>query len=426
MRKWHTKHFLSQLLRIFFAVKVNTVTVALTIVSVLATPLVTKYLAEKSAKSSVRQPLNPPIPVPVQVAAKLPTRKALKSRTPPPPLPDWAIAKSLPIPSRLLGKEYSQVVYNLKKPPTFKQSQKLQAIVNDVVNLAKAKGLPAQPLSITLIDAKTSETAGYQQDTLRYPASVVKMFLMVVLYAQIENGIWAEQEDFTPYLTKMIKESDNEATSFILDEITGTHSEPELNSEKFKIWKNKRQQVNRFFQQAGYKDINISQKTFPIDYMNLSEPQGSELQMLGNPIWNWNKITTKHAARLVYEICYAGQAVSPKASKKMCEWLKRDLNPKIWQKEPPESSDFNPVRTFLGESLSHANVRLHSKAGWTSLTRTEAAMIATGDKGPTYILAIFAQDSAYASDVEIFPQMSRLVYKRMTKTIRNPRGAIRN
>lgn len=414
MRKWHIKHFLSQILTLFFASKVNTVIVVLTIVSVLAAPLVTKYMVTKYTKNSERQPLNPPtVPVTVQVAA-IPTPKGTKSLTPPPPLPDWAIAKSLPIPSRLLGKEYSQVVYNLKKPPTFRHSQKLQAIVNDVVNLAKAKGLPAEPLSITLIDAKTSETAGYQQDTLRYPASVVKMFLMVVLYAQIENGIWADREDFTPYLTKMIKESDNEATSFILDEITGTHSESELNSEKFQIWKNKRLQVNRFFQLAGYKDINISQKTFPIDYMNLSEPQGSELQMLGEPIWNWNKITTKQAARLMYEICYTGQAVSPKASKKMCELLKRDLNPKIWQKESPESEDFNPVKTLFGESLSDTNVRFYSKAGWTSIARGETAMIATGNKKPTYILAILAQDSAYANDVNIFPQMSRLVYNRMT------------
>jgi D-alanyl-D-alanine carboxypeptidase len=123
----------------------------------------------------------------------------------------------------------------------------LQAIVNDMVELATDQSLPKKPLSITLIDAKTSETAGYQQDTPRYPASVIKMFWMVVLYAQIEKGIWKNEKDFAPYLAKMIKESDNEAASFILDEVTGTRSEPELKSEKFKLWKNKRQQVNRFY-----------------------------------------------------------------------------------------------------------------------------------------------------------------------------------
>ncbi|WP_232224231.1 serine hydrolase [Mastigocladopsis repens] len=271
--------------------------------------------------------------------------------------------------------------------------------------------MPKKPLSITLIDAKTGETAGYQQDIPRYPASVVKMFWMVVLYAQIESGLWKNEKDFAPYLAKMLKESDNGSASFILDQVTGTSSKPKLKSEKFQIWKNKRQQVNRFFQQAGYNNISIIQKTFPIYYINLPEPEGNESQLLGNSR-NWNRITTKHAARLLYEICYAKQAVSLQASKKMCGWLKRDLNPKVWQ--PADSYDFNPVRTFFGKSLPHTRVQLHSKAGWTSVSRTEAAMVVTENSKGTYILATFAQDSAYADDVEIFPKMSRLVYKRMT------------
>ncbi|MBW4634463.1 MAG: class A beta-lactamase-related serine hydrolase [Iphinoe sp. HA4291-MV1] len=417
MRKWSIKVFLNQLSRLRLVSKVNTVTVTLTIVSVLLTTLITKSHVEQSARPSTKQALNlpttPPV-LPVQVFATSSPKRAFNSPTTPVVLPDWAITKSLPIPSRQVRQEDSEVVYNLKTPPKFRQTQELQAIVNDVVNLTAAKGLPKKALSITLIDAKTGVTAGYQQDTPRYPASVVKLFWMVILYAQIESGIWKNEKDFTPYLAKMIKESDNEAASFIIDQVTGTHSEPELESEKFKIWKNKRQQVNRFFQQAGYKPINISQKTFPIDYLNLPEPKGSELQLLSNPISNWNKITTKQGARLLYEVCYAGQAVSAQASKKMCGWLKRDLNPKVWQKEPLDSDGFNPVQTFFGESLSDTDVQLYSKAGWVSLSRAETAMITTENSGATYILAIFAEDSAYADDTQIFPQMSRLIYNRMT------------
>lgn len=419
-----------QFSKLSLASKVNHLTLKFTILSVLIAILITKYMAEQFVKSSAQYSLNlptsasrssvqvaaksptAPLPVPaVKVAAKSPARQKFKSLTPPPPVPDWAVAKSLPIPSRQPEKQDSEVVYNLKKPPNFKHSQQLQAIVNDMVELATDQSLPKKPLSITLIDAKTSETAGYQQDTPRYPASVIKMFWMVVLYAQIEKGIWKNEKDFAPYLAKMIKESDNEAASFILDEVTGTRSEPELKSEKFKLWKNKRQQVNRFFRQAGYKNISVIQKTFPIDYINLPEPEGSESQLLGNS-QNWNRITTQHAARLLYEICYAGQAVSVQASKKMCGWLKRDLNPKAWRS--PDSYDFNPVRTFFGESLPHTRVRLHSKAGWTSISRAEAAMVATENNKASYILAIFAPDSAYADEVEIFPKMSRLVYNRMT------------
>jgi hypothetical protein len=36
------------------------------------------------------------------------------------------------------------------------------------------------------------------------------------------------------------------------------------------------------------------------------------------------------------------------------------------------------------------------------------------DAQAAYILVIFADDPAYAADKKIFPEMSRLVYKRMS------------
>jgi beta-lactamase class A len=388
---------------LFYKAKVN---IKFAVLAILLFSLTPKNLLEQPKQLSVLQPLN-------SSSLASPTRVPLKTlkfhvQAIRQELPSWA--KLLPIPSRRSGQENSEVVYNLKTPPKFKYSQELEAIVNDVVNLTTANSFSKTPLSITLIDAKTGETAGYQENTLRYPASVVKIFWMVALYGQIESSAWENEDSFIPYITKMIKESDNEAASFIIDQVTDTKSSSQLNSEKVKILKNKRQGINRFFQKASYKDINISQKAFPIDYLNLSEPKGSELQMLGSPIWDWNKITSKQAARLIYEVCYSKQAISQQASTKMCGFLKRDLNPNAWQKK---TSDFNPVQSFLGESLSNTNVRFYSKAGLTSLARGEAAMVATENNQKTYILAIFAQDSTYASDSQIFPRISRLVYERM-------------
>ncbi|PMB51993.1 hypothetical protein CEN39_12225 [Fischerella thermalis CCMEE 5201] len=426
-----------QISALSFIARFNTATVRMTIPFVLAAALMAKYVTTQSARTSAAQPLNSlnaAAPGGILLAAKSSTQKTLKLRTnvpdsvllpatssaqkklklrtTPPPRPNWAIAKGMPIPSRLPGKENTEVAYNLDTPPDFKYSQELQKIVNEVVKLTAAEGLPKKPLSITLIDAKTGQTAGYQQDTPRYPASVVKTFWMAVLYSQIESGIWKNENDFTPYIAKMIQESDNEAASYIVDQITATRSQPRLKSEKFKGLKNKREQVNRFFREAGYKRINVSQKTFPLYYLNLPEPRGSELQMLSRPVWNPNRITSRQAARLMYEICYLKTAVSQEASQKMCNWLERDLNPKAWQ--DPDLYAFNPVRGFLGQSLSKNNVSFHSKAGWTSRSRAEMAMVSTGDDKATYILAIFGQSPTYSNSVDIFPQISRLVYKRMT------------
>ena len=163
----------------------------------------------------------------------------------------------------------SKLAYSITTSPRFTQSKELQNIVDEVVKLTKDKKLPTQPLSITLIDIKTGKIGGYQQEKLRYPASVVKLFWMVYLYAQIEKGILSEA-DFTEYLDEMVKKSDNEAASKILDKITKTQYQEDIQEEEYKNWKNKRLRVNQYFQQAGYNDINVSQKTFPIPYLNLS------------------------------------------------------------------------------------------------------------------------------------------------------------
>lgn len=305
------------------------------------------------------------------------------------------------------------LVYNIKTPPNLNKSHELQAIVDEVVALAAATGLPKQPLSITLIDAKTGKYAEYQEQKLRYPASVAKMFWLVYLYAKIENSLLNEAE-FTRYLNQMIKKSDNEAASYILDSITDTASGEKLEGEEYKNWLNKRKQVNRFFQEAGYKDINISQKTFPIPYLKLYEPKGRDLQMRGEPKTPLrNKITTQQAARLLYEIS-EGQAVSPDSSQKIADLLTIDSATRIVNKEQKNPEYFNPVHGFLSQSLP-TNVYFGGKAGWTSDSRQEAAYIATPDGKAAYILVIFAEDRAYAYDWKIFPKMSRLIFDRMTK-----------
>jgi beta-lactamase class A len=47
--------------------------------------------------------------------------------------------------------------------------------------------LPTTSLSVTLIDLKTGEEASYQQEKPRYPASVVKLYWLVMLQAQLQE-----------------------------------------------------------------------------------------------------------------------------------------------------------------------------------------------------------------------------------------------
>ncbi|AFZ12226.1 hypothetical protein Cri9333_1329 [Crinalium epipsammum PCC 9333] len=321
--------------------------------------------------------------------------------------------ETLPTSPFLQRQRNLQFFYSANQPPLLAESSQLQSIVNQIVQTATAKHLKTQPLSITLIDLNKGQVAGYQQNQFRYPASVVKLFWLVALYGEFEQGILTNKAAFQPYIRDMIGNSDNDAASVILDQITATQSwsKSQLTDVEFQSWLTRRNQVNCFFKKAGYQGINIDQKTYPVDYLHLSSPKGTELRMRGNsqaPIRN--QITSQQAARLMYEVVN-NQAVSPSASQKMSTLLTRDLNPQVWRNIYP---DFNPIEGFFGESLP-SNIKFVSKAGWTSGSRNEVAFVQTPDGKTRYVLAIFADSSAYASDDKIFPEMSRLVFDQMNR-----------
>ncbi|PSB28607.1 hypothetical protein C7B69_10070 [filamentous cyanobacterium Phorm 46] len=301
--------------------------------------------------------------------------------------------------------------YNIKTPPNVVYSQELQGIVDESVKIAVSKGLPAEQLSITLIDVSNPQThsfAGYQNQTLRFPASVAKLFWMTAFYSATEKGIITQKESaFKNDLEQMIGISNNDSASRILDKITDTKSGGRLAGEELQTWLQKRTQINSFFQSAGYNDIRISTKNYPIYYLRQEGPIGRDLQLrdgASQPIRN--QVTSDQAARLIYEI-YTRQAVSSIASRKMAYLLTRDLDPKAWKNDPS-----NSIKGFLGESLP-ANIYFGSKVGYTSSSRSEAAFVRTLDDRAIYILAIFADDPAYAKDETVFPAISRYVFDRL-------------
>jgi beta-lactamase class A len=263
-----------------------------------------------------------------------------------------------------------------------------------------------------LINTKTGEYGAYQQEELRFPASVVKTFWLVYFYEKVQRGLLKEA-NFVTFLNKMIKESDNNSASVIVDAISGTQSGFDLTGEEYENWLNQRKQVNKYFQRAGYENINVNQKTFPITNIKLFEPKGADLKMRGNPEKPIrNKISARQTARILYKI-YSNQAVSAEQSQKMANLLTIDSQTRLIKKDEQDRENFNPVRGFFSESLP-SDIYFGAKAGWTSFTRNEAAYIETPDRKVAYILVVFGEDKAYAMNWKIFPKMSNIVYKRMT------------
>lgn len=364
------------------------------------------------AQQSATPPKTKPQPHGVPSSLSAPSASAPDEVAP--PALRFSVPQTQPIPQEKQATQQRnwELAYNVRQSAKLRYAGDLQAIVDEVVSLADKQGLPIKPLSITLIDLKSYTFAGYQEQVPRFPASVSKLFWMVELYAQLKKGALPDRANFYPDLYKMIQKSDNESASRVVDWLTGTTSGLSLEDEAFNIWLQKRKQLNKFFEVAGYEGINISQKNFPIPYLKLDLPEGRDLQMRGNPSRPIrNQVTTKQAARLMYEIVVE-EAVSQEASQEMLQLLTRNLQPEIWKQE-----QYNSIEGFLGESLPLDNAYLVSKVGWTFDSRQEVAYIRSKDAKATYLLVIFADSPAYGNDWKIFPKISRLVFDRMVTRI---------
>ena len=317
------------------------------------------------------------------------------------------------------------LVYNIKSEVKLSSNNKLQTVVDKIVQYTKSKQLPLEKLSITLIDLKENSQAGYQSEKLRYPASVVKLFWLVGINQLVsENKI--DKSEVAEAINKMILKSDNYGASQILDKVTQTQSALNpLSLTELEAWKAKRNRINTFFRQAGYNpQINVSQKTFPIPQEHILEPIGADKQIRGNnpdkPIRN--KVTTDDISRLMYEIV-TNRAVDLNASLYMKQLLTRNIDPDYWKKQPPNPIEFNPVESFFGEGLSPTRSRIDSfisKAGWTTVSRQEVAYIRSSDGKSEYILAVIGDDIAYGKDKTLFPKISKLVAQQMLGIEHNP------
>lgn len=304
-------------------------------------------------------------------------------------------------------------VYNIQKAPPIRVDQDLQAIVDAVVEVTSAQGLPTEKFSISLLNlyGECCSYAGFQDQELRYPASVSKLFWGVIFSDQKSRG--AIPLDVIPESIEydMLYHSDNNAASIVIDMLTQTSSRKLLQQEeKFEEFKSRRYAMNSFFINAGYnRGLNISQKNFPIPELGLNEPIGNDWQIRGveaetNPIRN--QLNTFDVTRLLYEI-YSGQAISQEYSNEILNSIRHSLNPDIWSQET-----YNSIEGFFGERLPD-NTDLYTKVGWTSFSRQEAAIIHSPDNSVKYILVVFGEDTSFSQNDNIFPEISILVFRNM-------------
>ncbi len=229
-----------------------------------------------------------------------------------------------------------------------------------------------------------------------YPASVIKLFYLLAVHEWQHKGMIEASAELERAMRDMIIDSSNDATSLIVDVLTGTTSGPELPRGPFETWKQQRNIVNRYLQSLGWEElqpVNVCHKTWG------DGPYGRERAFYGELLENRNMLTTNAIARLLHAIV-GGVAVSGTRSQEMMNLMKRSLNPE----ELPKDVEEDQVTGFLGGSLPQT-AKIWSKAGWTSSVRHDAAYIEIPDKRP-YLLIVFTEGKANAKSREILPFVS--------------------
>ncbi|MBH8573891.1 serine hydrolase [Nostocaceae cyanobacterium CENA369] len=233
-----------------------------------------------------------------------------------------------------------------------------------------------------------------------YPASVVKLFYLVAVNEWLEKGMSQPSKELERALRDMIVDSSNDATSLVVDILSGTTSGPELSTGPFETWKYQRNIVNRYYQSLGWEEmatINVCQKTWG------DGPYGRERAFYGEMLDNRNMVTTNAIARLLHSIV-GGVAVSSGRSQAMMALLKRSLKPD----DLPTDMEEDQVTGFLGGGLPQ-DAQIWSKAGWTSQVRHDAAYIELPEQKRPYILVVFTEGKAHAQNRAILPFVSKLV-----------------
>ncbi|MBI5769416.1 MAG: serine hydrolase [Verrucomicrobia bacterium] len=258
--------------------------------------------------------------------------------------------------------------------------------------------LKAEQLAVTVVDLRgpAPVSASVRGDERFYPASVIKLFFLAYAHRLMEDGQLADSPELRRGMKDMIVDSYNEATSYIVDAITGTTSGPELAADELEKWHHTRGVVTRYFAGLGYQNVNAQRKPWG------EGPYGREKQdMTAHPPAR-NFLSTNDTARLLTEIAL-GKSVSAARSAQMLELMARaPFAPKTAKTDPDDQS-----LAFTGAALT-PGMKLWSKAGWVSWARHDAALIELPGGGRV-VIVVFTDGREHANNRAIIPAVARRV-----------------
>ncbi len=286
----------------------------------------------------------------------------------------------------------------------YRQDPQMALCLKDLLDRYQSEGRPnlLQNIAITWIgyqNDKPSPLSGYgtgwNSNKLLYPASIVKLVYALAIEIWIKKDLILESDELSRASYEMIANSSNDATSYILDILTGSTSGPSLNKQNFKGWEIQRKLINSWLEKLQWpelKGFNCCQKTWN------EGPFGREKDFYGVKNDNRNSMTTDGTAR-IFESVMTNGMLSSESSKRLKKYFSRSLD-LITRKNDLE----NQIDGFLGEGVP-INSNMWSKAGLMSEVRHDAAWIEAPNRNPM-LLVVFTTGEKLAKDSFLLPALS--------------------
>jgi len=236
---------------------------------------------------------------------------------------------------------------------------------------------------------------GWNSNRNYYPASIVKIVYALATQIWIKRDLIIDSEELRRALYEMIANSSNDATSYILDLLTGTTSGPSLNEQNFEAWKIQRKLINNWLEELQWSEMknwNCSQKTWN------EGPFGREKDFYGKSNENRNIMTTAGSAR-IFESLMTNEMIPKVENEYLKKMFQRSLDP-VSRKKDLE----NQIDGFLGEGLPLAS-KLWSKAGLMSEVRHDVAWWKAPNKNPM-LAVVFTTGKGLVKDQFLLPAIS--------------------
>ncbi len=262
-----------------------------------------------------------------------------------------------------------------------------------------------QKIAITWINYQENNSSrkgkgfGINNERKIYPASIIKLIYGLAIHSWIEEKRIVYSSQIFDAVYKMLHDSSNDATSFVIDILTGTTSGPSLEGEAWDNWRYQREIINDWLKNFNWDEligINCCQKTWE------DSPYGREKDFYGINNERQNLLTTDSVARFIEEIMQNMIFKENNINLKNC--LFRKNNHYLIKQDPN-----NQIDGFLGGGLPEG-YSFWSKAGLMSKVRHDAICWLNKDKTKT-LLVVFCEGEVFAENTLFLPELSKNIYE---------------